>query len=169
MKKLITITVICLVAATAAASIARYRVEVFSKIKLTDNDIPQGFMIGKIPPGVKKVLKANPWQMDRAAIKRLSRHIYPGGNYNKISGIHMTIMANARQPYGDDIVCYAILYRDEPSATEEIKKLKEFVGYNNDRAIVIEKDNLAVYLHVDSTSDYHHIQTMAEVIRKRME
>jgi len=169
MKKLITITAICLVTATAIASIARYRAEVFSKIKLTSSDIPQGFIIGKIPPAVKKVLKANPWQMDRAAIKRLSRHIYPGGNYNKITGIHMTIMANARHPYGDDIVCYAILYRDEPSALGEIKKLKDFVGYNNDRAILIEKENLAVYLHVDSTSDYHHIQAMAEVIRKRIQ
>lgn len=169
MKRITTITIICLITATAVASVARYRTEIFSQVKLTSEDIPQGFIIGKIPPAVKKVLKQNPWQMDRPAIKRLSRHIYPGGDYNKIKGIYMTIMANSRHPYGDDIVCYCILFRDEAAARDEIKKLKDFVGYNSDRAIVVEKENLAVYLHVDSTSDFHHIQNMAEVIRKRIQ
>jgi hypothetical protein len=43
------------------------------------------------------------------------------------------------------------------------------VGYNRDRAIVIEKKNLAVYLHVDSVKDFEHIRELSETIKKRLE
>ncbi len=168
MKRIIITTIICLIA-IAATGTPRFKINIFNKVKLGSNDIPSGFIVGKVPPGVKKVLKNNPWNMDRPAIRRLSRHIYPGGDYNKIMGIHMTILANAKQPYGDDIVCYCILFRDEASTRDEVKKLKDFVGFNKDRAIIIEKDNLAVYLHVDSTVDFHHIQNLAEKIKDRIE
>ncbi len=168
MKRILLTTLVCLIA-IAAAGTARYRPDIFEKVKLTSNDIPRGFVIGKVPPAVRRVLKNNPWKLDRTAIRRLSRHIYPGGDYSKILGIHMTILASARQPYGDDIVCYCILYRDETSARNEIKKLKDFVGFNRDRAIILEKENLAIYLHVDSTTDFHHIHSIAEKIKTRLQ
>jgi hypothetical protein len=60
--------------------------------------------------------------MDRPAIKKLTARIYPGGDYNRIRGMHMTIMSRKKNPYGDDIVCYIILYKDASSAKEELKK-----------------------------------------------
>lgn len=48
---------------------------------------------------------------------------------------------------------------------EEIVKLNEFTGYNSDRSIVLEKGNIAVFLLVDSTKDYPHIQNISESIR----
>jgi len=138
-----------------------YNIDIFEKIRPSDNDLPAGFMYGKIPGFAQKVLKANPWTMDRPAITRLANKIYPGGESNRISAIHMTILANSRTPYGDDIVCYIILYNDVTSAKKEIPKLTEFTGYNSDRAIVVVRDNIAVFLHVDSADDFHYIKEMA--------
>ena len=92
-----------------------------SKISLSEKEIPEGFFFGKIPPFAKKVLKNNPWTLDKPAIRKLTDRIYPGGNYNNITAIHMTIMAKKKTPYGDDIVCYLILFKEGKSATDEIE------------------------------------------------
>jgi hypothetical protein len=139
-----------------------------NRIKLSGNDLPSGFMFGKVPGFARRVLKNNPWMMDRGAIKKLTPRIYPGGDYNRIKGMHMTIMSKKKNPYGDDIVCYIILYRDSSSAQEELKKISSFAQYNKDRVIVLSKGKLAVYLHVDDTENFHHIENMAEQMRQKM-
>ncbi len=138
-----------------------------NKIKFLKSDIPDGFIYGSVPQYAKKVLKKNPWEMDGTAIKKLANRIYPGGDYSKISGIHVSILAKQNRPFGDDIVCYIIYYRDMISAKGEIRKIKEFAGYNQDRVIVHTKDNCVIYLHVDDAKDFPLIFKMGEKIKER--
>lgn len=138
-------------------------------IRLTDADIPEGYRYGIIPDFASGLLKANPWMLDSAAKKKLAHRIYPGAEYTKISSIHMTILASAGNPYGDDIVCYIFMYNNEKSAKEEMAKLNEYTGYNSDRAITLEKGNIAVFLFVDNVKNFSDIQAISESIRKKMD
>ncbi len=142
--------------------------DLVNRIRLSGKDLPSGFMFGKVPGFARRVLKNNPWMMDRHAIKKLTARIYPGGDYNRVQGMHMTIMSKKNTPYGDDIVCYIIIYKDSSSAQEEIKKISSFAEYNKDRVIVLVKNKLAVYLHVDDIKDFHYIENMAANMRQKM-
>jgi hypothetical protein len=153
---------------TESQGSSQLKLNAIDSIKLTTSDIPEGFMYGKVPAPYQSTLKDNPWMMDRAAIKRLADKIYPGGDFNKIAGIHVSIIANKKTPFGDDIVCYMILYTNMKAAQDEIKKMSEFVGYNRDRALVLTKDNLAIILFVDDINNYHYIQELAKMIEERM-
>jgi hypothetical protein len=170
MKK--TICCICallsIVIISASQGSTQFKYETIDAVKLTDGDIPEGYMYGKIPAPYQSTLKNNPWLMDKAAIKRLADKVYPGGDHNKITGMHVSILTEKNRPYGDDIVCYVILYAGIKAARDEIKKLAEFTGYNNDRAILISKDNLAVVLFVDDINNFHFIQEMAKAIEERL-
>jgi len=148
---------------------AMYSSSIIEKIKPTAEEIPAGYMFGQVPDFARSLLKSNPWSLDQAAIKKLTNRIYPGGEYAKVSDLHMTIITNKKNPYGDDIVCYIFIFRNEKSAQEELIKLNEHVGYNSDRSIVVEKKNLAVYLCVDSVKDYEYIKTLSESIKKKLE
>jgi hypothetical protein len=106
--------------------------------------------------------------MDKAAIKRLTDKVYPGGDYNKISGMHVSIIANKKTPLGDDIVCYVILYKSMKAAQDEIRKAIEFAGYNRDRVLLLTKDNLAVIIFVDDIDNFHFIQDLAKKIEERL-
>lgn len=142
--------------------------DLFNKIKIDDSDIPEGFIYGKIPTFAKEILKDNPWELDGNAIRNLADQIYPGGDYSKISGIYMSILAKKETPHGDDIVCYLILFNDESAAKGEIKKIKEFAGYNGDRVIVEVQNSLAVFFHVDDVKDFPLIVNMNEKIKKKL-
>ena len=146
-----------------------YSTTIIEKIKLTIDEIPEGFMFGQVPDFAKGLLKNNPWNLDQDAIKKLTSRIYPGGEYSKISDIHMTIIANKKNPFGDEIGCYIILYKNAQSAKEELTKLNEYVKYNNDRALIIEKNNLVVYLYVDDAGNYEHIEKLYETMKKKIE
>ena len=137
-------------------------------VKPLSSDIPEGFMYGTIPPPYRATLKDNPWMMDRAAIKRLADKIYPGGDYTKISGMHVSIIAEKGKPYGDDIVCYVILFNGMKAAHDQIKKMTEFAGFNRDRVLLLTRDNLAVIMFVDNFENFHYIQDLAERISGRM-
>ena len=107
--------------------------------------------------------------MDRGAITRLTRNIYPDGDASVVSDIHMAIMARREQPYGDDLVCYMILFKDAGSAKKEIATIEEFTRYNRDRVLVYSKENLAVVLHVDDADDFGYIEKMAKNIEARLQ
>lgn len=139
------------------------------KIRITEQDIPEGYRYGIIPDFAHDLLKENPWTLDQTAIKKLTHRIYPGAEYTNITSIHMTIIASNNNPYGDDIVCYIFTFKDPNSTKIEMAKLNEFVGYNSDRSIVMEKNNIAVYLLVDSVKDFEHIKAMSGDISKRLE
>lgn len=146
-----------------------YSSSVIDKIKPTADEIPEGYMFGQIPKFAQNVLKSNPWNLDHAAIKKLANRIYPGGNSDRISEIHMTIMAEKKNPYRDDIVCYILLFKDNKSAVEEINKLNEYANYNNDRAVVIEKNNIAVFIFTDKLKNYEYVKKISASIKKKIE
>ena len=150
-----------LVFALPLKGISDYGADVIDRIRLSDSDVPEGYMYGKIPTFARKTLKGNPWMMDNNAIRRLTKRIYPEGNYTTVLKIHVTILADKETPYGDDIVCYIILYKNSPSAKGEIRKITRFVEYNRDRAVLVRKMNLVVFLHVDDTKNFHHIRRFA--------
>jgi hypothetical protein len=166
---LLAISIFTIVTVFIGSTSTMYSSSIIEKIKPTMEEIPEGYMFGQVPGFAQSLLKTNPWNLDQAAIKKLTNRIYPGGEYTKVSDLHMTIIANKRNPYGDDIVCYIFIFKNEKSAQEELIKINEHVGYNRDRAIVIEKKNLAVYLHVDSVKDFEHIRELSETIKKRLE
>ena len=169
-KRLLTLFIMLLSAIIYInSSSALSGIDAVESIRLSESDIPEGYRYGIIPDFASGLLKSNPWMLDPAAKKKLAHRIYPGAEYLKISSIHMTILAPNSNPYGDDIVCYIFMFNDEKSAKEEIVKLNEFTGYNSDRSIVLEKGNIAVFLLVDSTKDYPHIQNISESIRKKMD
>jgi len=166
---LIAISIITVVSVFIGSTTTMYSSSIIEKIKPTTTEIPEGYMFGQVPDFAQSLLKTNPWNLDQAAIKKLTNRIYPGGEYTKVSDLHMTIITNKKNPYGDDIVCYIFVFKNEKSAQEELIKLNEHVGYNSDRSIIIEKKNLAVYLCVDSVRDFEHIKGMSEIIKKRLE
>jgi len=166
---LLAISVITIVTVFISSTTTMYSSSIIEKIKPTTAEIPEGYMFGQVPEFAQGLLKTNPWNLDQAAIKKLTNRIYPGGEYTKVSDLHMSIITNKKNPYGDDIVCYIFIFKNEKSAQEELIKLNEHVGYNNDRSIIIEKKNLAVYLCVDSVRDFEHIKEISEIIKKRLE
>ncbi len=167
-KKIIPFLILISIFTSSYANNANFKSNIINKIKLTNEDIPEGFVMGKIPKFARRVLKNNPWMLDNKAIKKLTNRIYPGGNYSMIAKIHITIIAKKKNPYGDDIVCYVILYRNKNTAKNEIKKIENYVNYNRDRAIVVVEKNMVVYLHVDNYHHLHHIQDLAKNIKARI-
>ena len=157
-----------LVIITASRGNSQFKPGAIDTVRLTDKDIPVGFMYGTVPPPYKKTLKDNPWTMDKPAIKRTAGLIYPGGDYTKIDSIHVSIIAEKGKPYGDDIVCYVILYTNMKAAQEEIRKANEFAGFNSDRVLVLTRDNLAVILFVDDIANFHYIQELAKTLGERI-
>jgi hypothetical protein len=145
-----------------------FKKNIFEKIYPSTADIPEGFMYGKVPRIYQNVLKGNPWQMDSDAIRRLADKVYPGGNYSSINAMHVSIITNKNAPFGDDIVCYLILFNGGDAAKNEIKKINQFASYNTDRVIVITKDNLAVFLLVDEVDNFHYIKSLATMIEERV-
>lgn len=151
-----------------SASSMSYDNGVFSQLKPTEGDIPPGFVFGRVPPFAQRVLKENPWQLDQDAIRKLADRIYPDGDANSIQDIHMTIMSSSERPYGDDIVCYIILFKNGKQAKTEMEKLSAYSGFNTDRTILLSRDNLAVFLLVDDVDHFHLIRQMADGIQCRL-
>jgi len=171
MKKVKTLIILLLLSICffLNSSAAMYSNSVIEIVKLNDSDIPEGYRYGIIPEFAKNMLKNNPWNLDQNAISRFAPRIYPDADNRSMAHVHMTIVASEKNPYDDDIVCYIFLYKDKKSAEQEIAKLTEFVGYNSDRGIVLNRENLAVYLLVDHIKEYKHIEIISRNIQKRID
>jgi len=143
--------------------------DMIEKVRVSDKDVPEGFIYGKIPGFARNVLKDNPWSLDKPAIKKMANRIYPDGDYTNISEIHMTIMAKKNNPFRDDIVCYVILYKNENALKKEMKKFTSFAENNRDRVILLSRDNLAVYFSVDDTDNFEYIKTISSSVKARLE
>ena len=170
MKKTVSLLIfifitLCIIPASSSLS---YDITVFNRLKPSESEIPEGFVLGMIPDFARKVLKENPWQLDQNAIRKLADRIYPDGDPNAIQDIHMTIMTAKDRPYSDDIVCYIILFKKGKTAKTELDKLSSFNGYNGDRTILLSKDNLAVFLLVDDVDNFQHIRQMADSIEAKL-
>ncbi len=143
--------------------------EILEKIRISQSEIPAGYCIGKIPTFAQNVLKKNPWELDSYAMSKLVHRIYPDGNRQNISNVYMTIMANKKNPFGDDIVCYTFIFKDSRKAKIEMKKLRSFVKINKDRSILLEKNLIAVYLLVDRQQDFSLIEKISKSIQKKLD
>lgn len=168
-KAAIPVLIVLLAIMSLSVTAVPHASGVIDKVRLSGTDIPQGYVLGKIPNFARTTFKDNPWLMDNASVKKLAGEIYPGGNGEGIATIHMTIIAREQRPFGDDIVCYIILFRDMSAAKDELKKINDYVGYNSDRAMVLSRDNIAVFLHVDNVDDFHYIRDLAGVLEKRLQ
>ena len=125
---LLFISVATIITVFISSTTAMYSSSVIEKLKPTSEEIPDGYMFGQVPDFAQSLLKNNPWSLDQAAIKKLTNRIYPGGEYTKVSDLHMTIITNKKNPYGDDIVCYIFIFRNEKSAQEELAKAQARVA-----------------------------------------
>ncbi len=170
MKKSLEVTIIVLFAICflIGDSFSMSKSSVLEKLKITSAEIPPGYTMGKIPPFAQKVLKNNPWELDSHAMSKLVHRIYPDGNKQNIAKVYMTILANKKNDYGDDIVCYTFIFKDAKRAKAEMKKLRKFVKVNNDRSILIEKNLIAVYLIVDRPEDFHLIEKISKHIKEKL-
>lgn len=172
MNKKLSITILILLSALtisiSTVASGMYKSTDIEKIKIQKQDIPDGFAYGQIPKFAQRVLKGNPWAFDRPAINRLTERIYPGGNSRSIKEIHMSIIARKETPFGDDIVCYIILYKDMSSAKKEISKVSDYVKHNSDRAMYLTQDNLIVFLHADNTDHFSKVRKIADKIQSRL-
>jgi len=168
-KAFLTISILLfMILITEVKGSSQFKSDTIDAVKLTLGDIPEGFMFGTVPGPYRKTLKENPWTMDKAAIKRIADKVYPGGDYSRISDMHVSIIANKKTPLGDDIVCYVILFTTMKAANDEIKKMTEFTGYNRDRVLLLTKDNLAIIMFVDDIENYHYIQDLAKLLGERL-
>lgn len=143
--------------------------DMIEQIKINNSDIPSGFMLGKIPQFASKVFTGNPCYVDDRGKRIIADKIYPGGNAVNIKTMHVTILASSRTPYGDDIVCYILVFKDPDAAKKEIKKLQEYTGYNGDRSLLIVKDTMAVFIHADDTAHFNYIESIGSAIQSRMQ
>lgn len=142
---------------------------VIEQIKLTEQDIPTGFVLGKIPKFASAVFRSNPGYLDQGGIKKIAKHLYPNGSPAGISAIHSTIMAKSSTPFGDDIVCYIIVYANSREAQKELKKLTDYTDFNNQRAVLTKKDNLAVFIHSDDKVNLPAVLQLKRTIEERLE
>lgn len=163
---IITIIVIFIFPSTGRGE---FNQDALSKLKITTASIPEGFTYGKVPSAYKNIFKDNPWQMDATTIQKLTKNIYPDGDAQAVASIHVSIIADKKTPYGDDIVCYIILFKNLKVAEREINKINDYVQFNSDRAIVLSRSNLAVFLHVDDIVNFHHIRKLADDMEEKMD
>ena len=168
MKKTLFWSIFLTIVCAGISVSANYNKDDISKITITEKDIPSGFVIGKLPEKIKDVIKENPWYFDSEAIKRLTGHIYPDGDYKKIAAMHMTIIADEKKPYRDNMVCWIILYKDSQSAKIELSKLNRYTGFNSDRCILIQKNNMAVFMYARDVNDFHYVQDVAQEIQAKI-
>ena len=173
MKKIFLLFVNCLLfiflSFTSYSTAASNSLELFEKIKIDQTFLPEGFVFGKIPNFAKEVIKNNPWNMNRSAINKLTDHIYPNADPSAVQEIYMSIFARQNQPYGDDLVCYIILYKDATSTKREKLKLEEFAKINSDRVMTLTKDNIAIMMHVDDANDIPLLHNIYKKIKDTME
>jgi|GEM_PF-301646 len=141
---------------------------IIEKIRITDQDVPEGFMYGHIPSFAQNVLLKNPWIMNRAAINKVTKNLYPNGDASAIKNMHLSILAKKDHEFGYDIVCYIIVYNDGSAARKELTKLNDFNRFNSDRTILVYQDNVAVFLIVQDVDNFKYIQELKDKMQQRL-
>ena len=140
----------------------------FSKLTISAEDIPQGFVFGKVPNFAKNVFPNNPCIVNSEGIRFLVPKLYPEGNATNIKSMYVAIMTTEDRPYGDDLVYYLLIFKDSKSATAEIKKLNEYYQWNKDRIVLISKDTIALLLFTDDIANYKYIEQLAQKLQVRL-
>ncbi|MCX8124171.1 MAG: hypothetical protein N3F66_08410 [Spirochaetes bacterium] len=140
----------------------------FARLAIAPEDVPQGFVFGKIPNFAKKVFTGNPCVVNPDGIRFLASKLYPDGNSANIKSMYVAIMAAEARPYGDDLVYYVLVFKDSKAATVEIKKLQDYYQFNKDRIVLITKDTIALLLFADDVDNYKYIAQLGEKLQARL-
>ncbi len=140
----------------------------FTRLAIAPEDVPQGFVFGKIPNFAKKIFSSNPCIVNQEGIRFLASKLYPDGNAANIKGMYVAIMATEAKPYGDDLMYYVLIFKDSKAASVEIKKLEEFYQYNKDRLLLITKDTIALLLFADDVDNYKYVAALGEKLQARL-
>ncbi len=140
----------------------------FLKLAIAPEDVPQGFIFGKVPNFAKKVFNGNPCIVNSDGIRFLASKLYPDGNAANIKSMYIAIMATESRPYGDDLVYYLLLFKDSKVASVEIKKLQDYYQFNKDRIVLITKDNIALLLFADNVDNYKYIAELGHKLKGRL-
>jgi hypothetical protein len=169
-RKAMFVTIIVLAAAIGVHAVPaeKYSAASIQKIRITDTDLPDGFTYGQIPDFAKKTLLANPWEMDRNAINKLTKNLYPDGDAGAVKNMHVSIMTKKEHPFGYDLVCYIIIYKDMSAAKKEIEKISNYNRFNSDRTILLTHENLAVFLITQDINNYKYIDEIKAKIEERI-
>jgi hypothetical protein len=141
----------------------------FNTLRISSEDIPAGFMFGKIPQFAKKVFPENPCIVSTEGIQFLAGKLYPEGNPYNIKNMYVAIMSESSRPFGDDIVCYVLMFKDQTSASSEIKKIQEFYQYNKDRIVLIIKGQIAIMLFADDINNYKYIAELGNKLSSKLD
>jgi hypothetical protein len=142
---------------------------IVEKLSIKSSDIPKGFVIGKVPEGSKTVFKDNPGFLDKTGISKVTKEIYPNGDKNKVSEIHVTILAKPENILNDDMVCYIIFYKSNLFAKEEMSKFREYIQYHSDRSILLSADNIAIFILSNDIENFDYIRELGSKMQKRLD
>ena len=141
---------------------------IIENLSIKSDDIPEGFTIGQVPESARTVFKNNPGFLDKNGIDKVTREIYSGGDKNKVSQIHVTILAKNGKVFGDDIVCYIISYKSNMSAKEEMNKFREYVKHHADRTVLISDDNIAIFILSNDIENFGYIRELGNKMQIRL-
>jgi hypothetical protein len=83
--------------------------------------------------------------------------------------MYVAIMSESSRPFGDDIVCYVLMFKDQTSASSEIKKIQEFYQYNKDRIVLIIKGQIAIMLFADDINNYKYIAELGNKLSSKLD
>ena len=141
----------------------------FNTLRISAEDIPAGFVFGKIPQFAKKIFPENPCIVTTEGIQFLANKLYPDGNPYNIKNMYVAIMSESTKPFGDDLVCYVLMFKDQPSASTEIKKIQEFHQYNKDRIVLIIKRQIAIMLFADDINNYKYVAELGNKLSSKLD
>jgi hypothetical protein len=89
-KPLIYLLTLMLVIAGTVYAQAVFNNTVFERIRLTTDDLPDGYTYGILPDFARLVLGNNPTEMNAAAIRKLVPNVYPNGDPNAVGSMHVS-------------------------------------------------------------------------------
>ncbi len=135
---------------------------------LQSKDLPEGMVLGKIPKSARKLIKRNPWILDRASIKKFSRAIYSGANYYAISRMAMVILTSEQRPYDDDVVYYVFEYKTESIAKRESQKIADVKKYNPRRAEFLHSERFVILVFCDNEELFPQLQEVTRMLKQKL-
>jgi len=62
-----------------------------------------------------------------------------------------------------------LMFKDQPSASTEIKKIQEFYQYNKDRIVLIIKGQIAIMLFADDINNYKYVAELGNKLSSKLD
>ncbi len=135
---------------------------------LKTEEIPAGMQFGRIPPQMKRLIKENPWVVDRGSIPALSKAIYENPAHWTIRKMVMVILATRINPYQDDIVYYGFVYRDKQTAEREYQKLARVQQLNASRSLLLRGEKSVILLFSDREDLFPQLMALRNTLQAKL-